>query len=241
MPRSVHIVPMCYSGQIHVPAMMTLFESFVSLTAAGLKVSMEPSTGDSLITRARNAVVTQFLERGDDELVMVDDDVSSEPGAMLRLLEHPVDMVAALYPGRGDPEQYPLRIDASKPFIASDPQTKLIEVDAVPTGFFRVSRSCLLRMTDAFRNREYHDDKLPGKMSVDLFGNGLENGRYWGEDFAFCRRWRSIGGKVWADPELHMRHTGLKTFTGRFGDYMRNRPGYAAEREAFIAQGGVGA
>ncbi len=38
---------------------------------------------------------------------------------------------------------------------------------------------------------------------------------------AFCALWRSIGGKVWLDPDLTLTHTGGNpSYTGRIGDWL---------------------
>jgi hypothetical protein len=44
-----------------------------------------------------------------------------------------------------------------------------------------------------------------------------------GEDYAFCRRWTDMGGKVWVNPEIKMGHVGYKTFQGHLGDWLRSR------------------
>jgi len=44
-----------------------------------------------------------------------------------------------------------------------------------------------------------------------------------GEDYSFCYKWISIGGKVWIDPEIKMGHIGIKVFEGHLGNYLRNR------------------
>jgi len=44
---------------------------------------------------------------------------------------------------------------------------------------------------------------------------------YLSEDFGFCRRWRTLGGKIWLDVEGSLTHTGPHDFVGapalRFG------------------------
>ena len=52
-----------------------------------------------------------------------------------------------------------------------------------------------------------------------------ETGHYLSEDYTFCRRWRSIGGKVWLDTEGALTHIGTHEFAGRPG---LRRPAAAA-------------
>ena len=37
---------------------------------------------------------------------------------------------------------------------------------------------------------------------------------YLSEDYAFCRRWRDLGGAVWADLRSRTTHSGLVTIQG---------------------------
>ena len=42
----------------------------------------------------------------------------------------------------------------------------------------------------------------------------LREGVYTAEDVAFCRNWRAIGGKIFADPQILLRHHGRKAIAG---------------------------
>jgi hypothetical protein len=42
-----------------------------------------------------------------------------------------------------------------------------------------------------------------------------ETKTYLSEDFAFCQRWRVIGGTVWLDTLSRLRHVGSYEFQGR--------------------------
>ncbi len=50
-----------------------------------------------------------------------------------------------------------------------------------------------------------------------------DNGAYLAEDFAFCRRWQAIGGKVHIDAQSDLSHQGLRTYTGHFGQALAAR------------------
>jgi hypothetical protein len=39
-------------------------------------------------------------------------------------------------------------------------------------------------------------------------------GIYLSEDFAFCHRWRALGGKIWLDTASKLTHTGAHRFVG---------------------------
>jgi hypothetical protein len=40
------------------------------------------------------------------------------------------------------------------------------------------------------------------------------SGEYLSEDYAFCHRWRSLGGKLWLDTQSRLVHVGPREFLG---------------------------
>ena len=47
-----------------------------------------------------------------------------------------------------------------------------------------------------------------------FFAWGDENGAELSEDYEFCRRWRALGGKVWVDPGIWLKHFGTFAYHG---------------------------
>jgi hypothetical protein len=151
--------------------------------------------------------------------VFIDDDMSWEDGALLRLLSHPVDLVAGVYPKRQDKLEYPVR---RLPGAELDRQSGLLEVRHLPTGFMRITRACAVEMIQKHQHLAYYDqDVAHTKTSYALFWFDLMKGEsdtdlpeIWGEDYTFCRRWREIGGKCYLDTYLTFRHIGRKAWEG---------------------------
>ena len=48
----------------------------------------------------------------------------------------------------------------------------------------------------------------------DFFPLGSYDGVFMSEDYAFCRRWREIGGRIWADLNIRLTHSGAHAYTG---------------------------
>jgi hypothetical protein len=48
-----------------------------------------------------------------------------------------------------------------------------------------------------------------------------DSGRYLSEDYAFCRRWRDIGGKIWVDLHCKLLHLGQHNFRGDLAESLR--------------------
>jgi len=56
---------------------------------------------------------------------------------------------------------------------------------------------------------------LPAELNQYMktyFDTAVRENRYYSEDWTFCENWRDIGGKVWIDKRVLLRHTGTYTF-----------------------------
>lgn len=220
--KHVMVAIPAYTGTIHLGTMRSLFTDLLALQARGDVWSLHDECGNALIADARALIVAQFLASQADTLVFIDSDVCWEEGALLKLIDYPVDMVAGIYPQRKDPINYCVKWQ-DKPELHADPATGLLEVDGVPAGFMKVSRSQLEKMVEQYPNTEFFVENAPDKKAWALFADYRIGKHKMGEDYAFCRRWTDMGGKVWIDPEIKMGHVGYKTFQGHLGNWLRNR------------------
>lgn len=210
-----------YSGTIHLGTMRSLFTDLLELQARGDKWSLHDECGNALIADARALIVAQFLASEADTLVFIDSDVCWEAGALLRLVDYPVDMVSGIYPQRKDPINYCVKWDTSKKELVAE--NGLLQVEGVPAGFMKLSRKQLETMVEQYPDTEFYVESAPNQKAWALFADYRIGKHKMGEDYAFCRRWTDMGGKVWIDPEIKMGHVGYKTFQGHLGDYLRNR------------------
>jgi hypothetical protein len=210
-----------YTGTIHLGTMRSLFTDLLSLQARGDSWTLHDECGNALIADARALIVAQFLASDADTLVFIDSDVCWEAGALLKLVDYPVDMVAGIYPQRRDPINYCVKWDTSKTELIAE--NGLLQVEGVPAGFMKLSRKQLESLVEQYPDTEFYVESAPDQKAWALFADYRIGKHKMGEDYAFCRRWTDMGGKVWIDPEIKMGHIGNKTFQGHLGDYLRNR------------------
>jgi hypothetical protein len=225
--RKIWVAIPAYTAQVHVHTMMSLLRDVCALRDRGDEVEVSYEAGNPMLALCRAQIMGRFMADVDaTDLFYVDSDVCWEAGAMLRLIDHPVDFVGAAYPGRSDPEHYKVRL---LPLRQPEPdqQTGLIEVRAVPGGFMRLRRSVIERMAAHYPELAFRRHEDP--PCWNLFCTNLTNRETVPfpddthfEDMAFNRRWRELGGKAWIDPAVRMGHTGLKTFIGCLGDWLRS-------------------
>lgn len=218
---NVMIAIPAYTGVVHMGTMRSLINDLFELTKRGDKFTLVDDIGNALIADSRGIIATRFWESDCDCLVFVDSDVVWQAGALLKLVDANEDLVAGIYPNRRDPIAYPVHY-LDKPELWANPETGLLEVKSVPTGFMKISRNCIAKMIEAYPDKHYYTAERD-KEFYPLFDHVFEDGFKWGEDYSFCIRWRKIGGQVWIDPEIAMGHVGYKIFEGHIGNWLKSR------------------
>lgn len=222
--KKVWIAIPAYTGQIHLGTMRSVLADLLAFSDRGDHVTIMDECGNAMIGDGRSLIVAKFLDSDATDLIMVDADVIWEAGALLKLVDAPVDCVAAVYPQRKDPINYCVSyLDTAE--LWADPETKLLEVAGVPAGCLKLSRAMLEKMVAQYTDTEFFCEPAPNGKAWALFDPYRIGKLKFGEDYSFCRRWRDIGGQVWVDPEIKMGHVGFKTFMGSLGDWLRNRDG----------------
>lgn len=223
MSNHVVIAIPAYTGMVHLGTMRSIIHDMMELVKRGDRVTIQDESGSTDLPDARAQMVFRFLKGGGTHLVNIDNDVCWEAGALVKLVDYPVDCVGAAYPKREDPISFPVRyLDREE--LRADPKTGLLEVEAIQGGFVRYSRAMLERMCEAYDHLWFKTDRYPDERLHALFEPmRLGSGAKLGEDFSFFHRWHLIGGQVWVDPEINMAHVGPKAFIGKFGDWLRSR------------------
>jgi hypothetical protein len=210
-----------YTGQVHVATMRSLINDTIELIRRGDRFTLVDDIGNALIADSRSIIATKFWESDCDCLVFVDNDVAWQAGGLIKLVDAPRDLVAGVYPRRRDPIEYPLHY-LDKPELWADPETGLLEVKSVATGFMKITRACIGKMIEAYPDQHFYTAERDKKF-WPLFDHIFEDGFKWGEDYSFCIRWGKIGGQVWIDPEIGMAHVGHKMFQGHLGNWLKSR------------------
>lgn len=220
--RKVLIAVPTQTGMVTTGTHKSLLHDSLRLALGGVEVQFCDRCGHADIYLLRAQIVSAFLATDCDDLVMIDSDLAWEPGGLIRLLAHDVDLVAGAYPKRKDPIEFMFR-SAEGPLMG-DPTTGLVEVWGMPGGFMRARRPMLEKMAEAYKDLTVHDPISPTGSTVRLFDPywfDTPNGRSaMSEDYAFCQRWRDLGGKVWMDVGIALAHIGHKAFAGRLGDFL---------------------
>lgn len=180
---------------------------------------------DAKVHNARNDLLAMCVNTADvSDLIWIDDDTEWAPAWILRLLDHPVDVVGGAVPNKDDAiEGYNVGGDLRNLKAGAD---GLIPVRHLGTGFLRLSRKAFVALWD--KAPPY--DTARGKQRR-VFGFGLQDGAEIGEDVGMCHRLRELGFAIHLDPLMTCRHTGIKTWGGDFAAWLA-RAHVAAASEA---------
>jgi hypothetical protein len=230
----------CYGGLVtHV-----YLQSILKLMMAprpGVRLGLITAAHDSLITRARNTIVANFLDTPDaTHLLFIDADIGFEPDEVYRLLALGEDLVAGRYPvkardwakirevARTGPADVKLE-SAALEYVGQPCDFAEIEARSgfctgtyAGTGFMLIRRAVLERLIAAHPETKYRSiQTFPRPMSVsdhqyNLFDCMIDpvTGAYLSEDFTFCKRWRDLGGRLWLDTQSRLTHVGSQEFHG---------------------------
>jgi hypothetical protein len=61
---------------------------------------------------------------------------------------------------------------------------------------------------------------------IDLFNHGAHEFVWYGEDYAFSRRFNDMGGQIWLIPDLEIaHHSAEEAFPGNFHEWLMRQPG----------------
>lgn len=232
---NVFIATPCYGGMVFKDYMQSIIAAMHEAARYGVQLTLALLGNDALITRSRNSLVSSFLnESRATHLLFIDADISFEPEQLIRLLRADKDVVAGMYPIKDyDWERHGTQGETvseagmhyvGTPLPATEAEWDGDFVTAVyaGTGMLMVKRAAIERMIAAYPRLRYsgiHAFPRPKKSAATqyaLFECLIEEdtGLYLSEDYAFCHRWREIGGKVWLDTAGRLTHTGSHRFAG---------------------------
>jgi glycosyltransferase involved in cell wall biosynthesis len=192
------------------PTVERPFDAFVAsglaevplLEAAGIEHQTVFEVGCPYISHARSRMLRKALDWKPDAVVFLDHDLSWKPGDLLKLIQTKGDVIAGTYRLKKDEEEYMGRLVVKDgyPVVRDD---GCIRADWVPGGFLKVTAEAVDTFMRAYPDLVYGTAWNP---AVDLFNHGAHQGVWWGEDYAFSRRWNELGGEIWFVPDLDLTH-----------------------------------
>jgi hypothetical protein len=185
----------------------------------GIDWTVETMTNESLISRARNTLSAKFLATpASTHLMFIDADIGWEPWHLLVMLNRRVDVIGGLYPMKSLPVKWCVNGIPGQP----EGEDGLIEVTKTGTGFMLIKREVFEKMNQHPAVRPFNNDigldpALNSNMKT-YFDTAVRENRYYSEDWTFCENWRDLGGRIYVDRRVLLRHVGTYVFDGASQD-----------------------
>jgi len=229
-----------YEGNISHVTLTGIIDLIQWFSSKNIEYKFYFISKDSLVSRARNTIVTKFLDDEDfsgTHLFFLDADIGFSHKNFERLLDYNKDLVCGVYPTKGINWERLKTLDNKtvKPqnlmnynvnFI--DPSNIKLdngftEVKEGATGFMLIKKEVFLKLKDNYSDLKFTprpSSILSGSENCyDFFkvGNYKDkkgNVNYLSEDFYFSTLWRDIGGKIFADLTSELSHLGKFSFYG---------------------------
>lgn len=224
---SPHVFLATPATSLHANYLFAMVKSVCALEKAGIAADYCLHTENCHVDDARNAIVREFLKTDCDALVFIDADVGWDPSDLVKLCRHDRDIVGGVYPLKNwsREEDYPIRMKPGAEIWAD--ADGLVECEGLPTGFLKISRRAIETMVEKFGDRKFwgRNESRDEPPHIILFERVYEDHTRYSGDYAFCRKWQSIGGKLYVDPSFSFSHAGQFEWTGTLGSHWRRKHG----------------
>jgi len=235
----------CYGGVCHSQFMLAMTGISAISAVKDYKVVFQVVDNESIINKARNTLASSFLQdESFTHIMFIDSDIDFNPLDFFKLILRDKDIVAGSYPKKhlswdsvkanATLESTPEDLRHSSiayAFSSKDKDGKyssqvdirpdengLAEVDAAPTGFMLIKRNVFEKFIEKDPDDWYIEEKLGGAKAHNFFKCSIDKKQrlYIGEDWSFCEEWKALGGQVWIDFTIKLKHIGSYSYEGRF-------------------------
>jgi hypothetical protein len=226
----------CSGAEFYSEFMNSLLNTYILLTELGAHVDFHKLPGCSDIVFGRSTLFSGFINSDFTHNLQIDSDMEWKPMDVVRMLcamrDKKLPFLAVAGPRKTDGEMVFATTNADdlghvRPSLVHG--DGLIENSEVGGAFVLVDRTFADRMTAAYPELRAQDGN--GKLHYFFWLPTVKDLRYRGEDYAMCRRWREIGGKVTIMPEIVLGHSGIKTWRGCFSEQINREREKLAQAE----------
>ena len=242
--KSLFVATPMYGGQCFGSYTKSILDLSRVCQAYGIQVQFSFIFNESLITRARNYMVDEFLRSPHTHMMFIDSDIDFNPMDVIALLALDKPIAGGPYPKKClaweniyDAVRYGMvpnddrgkLADFAGDFVfnAVPGTTEIqlnqpVEVLEIGTGFMMIERSVFTKFAEAYPQYWYNPDHnraaaFDGSRKIyQYFQAEIEpkHNRYLSEDYWFCQKARDAGMGVWFAPWMIIKHHGTYIYSG---------------------------
>jgi hypothetical protein len=164
---------------------------------------------DSLITRARNELITQFYENSQNftHLLWLDGDVSIPASGLQELLNENVNIIASPVPIKdltpGAHQSVRRTYEEIKPYV--------YKAEAAATGCFLMSKQSVIDLVES--SKYYFSDDTSKRKIYNVFESGIRDQQLMSEDWDICYKLRELGYEIYVNSSFPVSHFGFHNYS----------------------------
>lgn len=204
-----------YGGNVHTDFIHSLMGIEAARDNGFLEYSLMTITNESLITRARNSIMSKFYnDMNFSHLFYVDSDLGFPKETLPYLLNAQKDVIGVPVPLKGYDQNGNHVLNIGN--VLSEPdQNGILEVEHVGNALLMFSRKAakaLCDNADTYSPSGLTRGHKSRDTQYDVFQVGVQNGTYLSEDYFVCHKLRQLGFKIYVHGGISVKHNGNFTF-----------------------------
>lgn len=219
----VVIMTPAYGGNLSIEYFRSAIKTQEEFKRLGIRMAFITIEGASHIDRARNFLVASAMAiKESTHLLFIDADQGWEPNAILKLMAHDREVIGVPVRKKTNNFQFAMNFLDTNHSLAFD--RGVLEVKEIGTGFMMLRRDAIERLHKEYPERKltrFEENARIAPYHYVLFDACQVDGTYISEDLAFCRLWREIGGKIYAEPTSSIVHVGRIQYSGSLQSVLR--------------------
>ena len=208
-----------YGGMVHLDYLKNLLE----YQRHGLPFSLASFGNESLITRARNSIISYFYQQAEfTHLLFLDADIRLPAADLKKLMDYKVDVIAAAVPVKAYDKEGNVRLNSSE--LRNEVAPNLYRTRYVSTAALLLSRKAVVDVVEkvkaegrVYQFPEHLDttESLTGLTMYDVFQVGVVDGEYLSEDFWLCKELAELGYDIHISDAVTVTHHGMHGFRSK--------------------------
>lgn len=252
----LYVATPTYGGQIDITCHLATIQTVYLGIKRGWNFKFPSVSHESLITRARNYLLHDFMCSECDMIAWIDSDIGFNANELFRVVDAAKELkfVCGAYPKKG------LDLEKFKEWAIANPDRPIEEfhdyaynplpgrdvevvdrkdgglylpVRHAATGFMVWTRETAQRLINASAEHPYWSTQPNGnnQATFRVFHTDDNDHEYLSEDYWICEEWIKLGEKVYVDLNVHLTHSGRYTWKGHLASQFNSSDPTSAEEK----------
>jgi len=200
---------------LHPRTVAALVQTQATLTARGVRHSIELDYGGSVVHHARTKMAHRFLKSDHTHIFWIDSDMDWIPEALVRVLalSTVMDMVAGAYRAKQEPPLFMVNLVKGQAVEANE--WGCLPFKGLGMGFCAMQREVVEAVAEISPRKRFHNVEGSVAHVFAYREDHIDDDEpAQGEDMGFFAKAAELGYQLWVDPTLTLGHIGPHVFSG---------------------------